>query len=50
MAHVDGGAPDMSTHATDVVPRWHDLAVNISTFWDIIDTARASSGHDRPFD
>jgi uncharacterized protein DUF4240 len=33
----------------NVLPCWHDPAVDISTFWDIIETARASAGQDRPF-
>jgi hypothetical protein len=40
----------VAAHATDVVPRWHDPAVDINAFWDIIDTARASSGPGKPFD
>jgi hypothetical protein len=31
------------------VPWWQDLAVDFSMFWDIIETARASTGQDRPF-
>jgi hypothetical protein len=31
------------------VPCWHDPAVDIGRFWDIIETARASAGQDRPF-
>jgi hypothetical protein len=39
-----------AAHAMDVVPPWHDPAVDISAFWDIIDTARASSRQGKPFD
>jgi Protein of unknown function (DUF4240) len=32
------------------VPCWqHAPAVDIGTFWDIIETARTSAGQDRPF-
>lgn len=31
------------------MPCWHARAVDIGTFWDIIETARASAGQDSPF-
>ena len=31
------------------MPCWHAPAVDIGTFWDIIETARASAGPDKPF-
>jgi len=33
----------------NVPPGWHDSAVDTGTFWDIIETARASAGQDRPY-
>ena len=33
----------------NVVPCWHARAVDIGTFWDIMETARASAGQGTPF-
>jgi hypothetical protein len=35
--------------AGNVGPRWHDLAMDITGFWDLIEAARASAGPGRPF-
>ena len=40
---------DSTSRPRDVVPCWHAAAVDIGTFWDIIEAARASAGPGRPF-
>jgi Protein of unknown function (DUF4240) len=35
--------------AGDVGPRWHDPAMDITAFWDLIEAGRASAGPGKPF-